>query len=457
MATRTPSRPEKSGRGMRCDALLPTPRPRRIAGPRCDATPSTKLRPNDFFREGDLFGEGVALGDSGMDGNLLRSLPPNVSPFSAEVLCGVRGDCGGAGPAARSSAGVVPSGPATAAAAAECAAAAESRADFASSPPSAWSRSAPPSAPPPSPSLASATNSHAACISALRSTPSPTTCASCAATPVTNVGKRSGSSADPGFEPLAGRSPSTSPPLGRGARPMLAPPPARSASAALAAAAAKPEGPRRSAPPSRSAPAPSSLRIAPNTGTPRTLRAMESSTRRSCAASRVLLSTTPAMASSSSNARYPLRSAATDRADCAAQSTTRRTGAPSHLAICPALPRSSSSSPSKRVSPPSTTATSASAARRETHARLYSRLNIHPSRLNEGRPVAASWRSGSSRSGPTLKPCTRRPRWRSAAIRPTAKVVLPTPACAPATTMTFIAALRRAERNRSVIRALVSD
>ena len=200
MATRTPSRLEKSGRGMRCDALLPTPRPRRIAGPRCDATPFTKLRPNEFFREGDLFGEGVALGDSGMDGNLLRSLPPNVSPFSAEVLCGVRGDCGGAGPAARSSAGVVPSGPRRRRRR-RSARRRRNRAPI--SPPRLRRRGLGRHPPrhPRLPSLASATNSHAACISALRSTPSPTTCASCAATPVTNVGERSGSSADPGFEP----------------------------------------------------------------------------------------------------------------------------------------------------------------------------------------------------------------------------------------------------------------
>ena len=362
-------------------------------------------------------------GDSGMAGNAPRSLPPNESCF--EGVEGVEEACGGApAPAPEESPASGP-GPAGWS---------EAFALALASPLSASAAAAGP--------VSSTTNSHAASTSAFRSAPSPTTLASCAATPATKLSL----CCSRGFfcPPSALRPP-----------PTLRAPPARSASAALAAAAAKPEGPRPPNPPSLSAPAcASSLRIAPRMGTPRraVLGEGPASVARklsSCARLFVLLRTTPATASSSSRAREPLSTAAADRAECAAQSRTSRTGAPRVLATCAALPRSSPSGPSNSVSPPSTTAMSAESATRATRVRLYSRESIQPSRVYDGRPVAASCRSGSRGSGPTLNACTRRPRWRSAAISPTATVVFPDPACVPATTMTFIAPRRRARARRS--------
>jgi len=59
----------------------------------------------------------------------------------------------------------------------------------------------------------------------------------------------------------------------------------------------------------------------------------------------------------------------------------------------------------------------------------------HRSRLIDGRPVAAEWYSGSSRSGPTLKACTVRFRSTSAAISPTDTELFPTSDADPAMIM----------------------
>ena len=182
----------------------------------------------------------------------------------------------------------------------------------------------------------------------------------------------------------------------------------------------------------------SNVLTAPYTSTPKSAAVIASRMIFACASFFVLFSTTPATTTSSSNARHPFNTAAALLGRRDAQSSTRITGAPSHFAISPVLPRSSPSTPSKSPSAPSTIATSASMDARRTLPRLYSLESIHPSRLYDGRPVAASCSSGSVRSGPTLKPWTRRPRWRSAAMTPTATVVFPTPAWVPAKTMTFI-------------------
>lgn len=86
----------------------------------------------------------------------------------------------------------------------------------------------------------------------------------------------------------------------------------------------------------------------------------------------------------------PLTMAAAERAS-AQQSSTSSTGAPSHLAICAVLPASlAPSRPSNRPMTPSTTATSASAVARWNAATFWPWSIIQPSRLMDGRPVAAS-------------------------------------------------------------------
>ena len=146
-------------------------------------------------------------GDSGMAGNAPRSLPPNESCF--EGVEGVEEACGGAPAPAPEESPASGAGPAGWS---------EAFALALASPLSASAAAAGP--------VSSTTNSHAASTSAFRSTPSPTTLASCAATPATKLSL----CCSRGFfcPPSALRPP-----------PTLRAPPARSASAALAAAAAK--------------------------------------------------------------------------------------------------------------------------------------------------------------------------------------------------------------------------
>ena len=157
----------------------------------------------------------------------------------------------------------------------------------------------------------------------------------------------------------------------------------------------------------------------------------------------MLFAITPATSSAGSNVSQPRTTAATLR-DAAPASTTRITGAPSHFAICAVEPSSLvPSMPSKQPIMPSMIAMSASAAWRATVARTASRPHIQPSSVYDGRPVTSAWKAGSMKSGPTLNACAASPRRRSAAMRPSVTVVLPTPLATPAMTSALTAARPR--------------
>mmetsp|Transcript_8788 Transcript_8788/g.39995 ORF Transcript_8788/g.39995 Transcript_8788/m.39995 type:complete len:364 (+) Transcript_8788:4639-5730(+) len=363
---------------MRCDAPLPTPRPNRAT------TPPTSARPKEcsFFGVFVLRGEpawdpeAARFGDSGITGNLLRSLPPKLSSRSGAVL--VRSPEGASVALTPAFSDAAPSF--TFPSSSKLSRRAPKEASHRTASPSPRTPSTPfgselepasspvPACAPEAPtatasssstwvsSCTSPVNSHAAFITAVKSTVLPTTSASCAATPVTKFG-----SPDSFSIPISRVLPlnaSSFPPffdslslsmrwLAYGLRlpPTDAAPPASSAAAALAAAAASAEcGP---CPSSLSIPSPaSSLRSAPKMGAPMPAFSMESQMSFSCEASLVLFRMTPAIGSSSSKARWPLRSAAADRAGSPSQSRTRTTGAPSHLASCPVLPSSSPKVPS---------------------------------------------------------------------------------------------------------------
>mmetsp|Transcript_16379 Transcript_16379/g.51480 ORF Transcript_16379/g.51480 Transcript_16379/m.51480 type:complete len:333 (+) Transcript_16379:886-1884(+) len=156
-----------------------------------------------------------------------------------------------------------------------------------------------------------------------------------------------------------------------------------------------------------------------------------------CACPPTLFMMTAFTSRSRSKFWYPWMMAAALRAR-AQQSTTRMTGAPSHLAICAVLPSSDvPSRPSKRPIEPSMMAMSASSPRRATRSLTLSSSSIHPSMLVELLPVAASWCSVSRKSGPTLNPWTFKPRRLRAPMRAMLMTLLPTPEDTPPTTTTL--------------------
>ena len=165
---------------------------------------------------------------------------------------------------------------------------------------------------------------------------------------------------------------------------------------------------------------------------------IDSDNRFACCKDPTLLNTTPAIESSVSNSWYPLVTAAIDRA-IESQSHTNITGAFSHFAICAVEPFSEFGSyPSNNPSRPSTMATSHSLENLATVDMLYSFVNMIPSKECDGRLIARSCLKGSLKSGPTLNACTRNPLCSKAAMRPMARVVLPTPAEVPLMTIIFI-------------------
>mmetsp|Transcript_10597 Transcript_10597/g.37608 ORF Transcript_10597/g.37608 Transcript_10597/m.37608 type:complete len:282 (-) Transcript_10597:247-1092(-) len=152
----------------------------------------------------------------------------------------------------------------------------------------------------------------------------------------------------------------------------------------------------------------------------------------------------------SSKSWNPLSCAAADLA-MAEQSSTRMTGAPSHLAISAVLPASVQPSfPSYRPMQPSTRATmgsspvSPSYLARAAHWKASTHWSrpprSHPSRLTQGLRVAPPPLENFSRclpskkSGPTLKGCTTTPALCRASDTQEATRVLPTPLLAPETT-----------------------
>ena len=146
------------------------------------------------------------------------------------------------------------------------------------------------------------------------------------------------------------------------------------------------------------------------------------------------LNTAPARRRPGSKSRKPCTVAAMLRAE-SQQSMTSTTGASSHLATCAVLPSSVRPSvPSNRPPAPSTTATSASSQPRRYARARPARPRIQGSRLYVARPQARQCEARSTKLGPTLNGATRRPRARSAAMRPTATAVFPAPRPPPATT-----------------------